>query len=52
METVEQFARISLVAKLLGKQALLSKQETEKLRALRPPHNKSRKRTQSRDRKL
>ncbi len=52
METVEQFARISLVAKLLGRQALLSKQETEKLRALRPPHNKSRKRPQSRDRKL
>ena len=35
METVEQFARISLVAKLLGRQALLSKQEVQKLRAAR-----------------
>ena len=35
METVEQFARISLVAKILGKQVLLSKQEVRKLKALR-----------------
>lgn len=51
METVEQFARISLVAKLLGRQALLSKQEAEKLRAARPQRQKSRKRPPSRDRK-
>ena len=31
METVEQFARISLAAKLLGKQVSLSKQEVRKL---------------------
>ena len=35
MKTVEQFARISLVAKLLGKQVLLSKQEVRKLKAFR-----------------
>ena len=50
METVEQFARISLVAKLLGRQALLSKQEVQKLRAARSLPR--RKRPQSRDRKL
>ena len=50
METVEQFARISLVAKLLGRQALLPKQEVQKLRAAR--FLPRRKRPQSRDRKF
>ena len=35
METIEHFARISLVARLLGRENLLSREEVEKLQGLR-----------------
>src|SRR6476659_538722 len=35
METIEHFARISLVARMLGREHLLSRQEVERLQALR-----------------
>jgi L-fuculose-phosphate aldolase len=35
METIEHFARISLVARLLGRERLLSREEVERLQALR-----------------
>jgi len=35
METVEHFARISLVARLLGRERLLSREEVERLQGLR-----------------
>ncbi|MGH6915647.1 MAG: class II aldolase/adducin family protein, partial [Geminicoccales bacterium] len=35
METIEHFARISLVARLLGREHLLSREEVERLQALR-----------------
>ena len=35
METIEHFARISLVARLLGRERLLSREEVERLQGLR-----------------
>jgi L-fuculose-phosphate aldolase len=35
METIEHFARISLVARLLGRETLLSREEVDRLQALR-----------------
>jgi L-fuculose-phosphate aldolase len=35
METIEHFARISLVARMLGRERLLSREEVERLQALR-----------------
>jgi L-fuculose-phosphate aldolase len=35
METIEHFARISLVARLLGRERVLSREEVERLQALR-----------------
>jgi len=39
MDVVENFARVSLVTELLGKQSLLSDSVVEKLLAARPPHD-------------